>query len=226
MSGRFTTVEEDQRRSAELARESEQSPAIIQIVLLAVSILMIVGLLFYFMRPPSAAKLYARIEAAANDPEPNALRMAEEDVQSFLTRFPNDEHAADVKRYQDEINLQRLEQRFRLRVRSLSNDALSPVEHDYLEAMNNVGVDPEQTIEKLQALVELYGALPDQIGSHVSMCRTGAARVATIASASGENRAAISGGDRCQPEARRATSRKFARTSTGNLAKYCDLIRR
>ena len=175
MSGRFTTVEEDQRRSAELARESEQSPAIIQIVLLAVSILMIVGLLFYFMRPPSAAKLYARIEAAANDPEPNALRMAEEDVQSFLTRFPNDEHAADVKRYQDEINLQRLEQRFRLRVRSLSNDALSPVEHDYLEAMNNVGVDPEQTIEKLQALVELYGALPDTVGSHFSMCRTGAA---------------------------------------------------
>jgi eukaryotic-like serine/threonine-protein kinase len=156
-SGRFTTVEEDQRRSAEMARKSEQSPAIIQIVLLAISILMIVGLLFYFMRPPSAAKLYARIEAAANDPEPGSLLTAEEDVQTFLARFPNDERVADVKRYQDEINLERLKRR----VRSLSNDALSPVEHDYLEAMNIVGVEPEQTIEKLQALVELYGALPD-----------------------------------------------------------------
>jgi serine/threonine-protein kinase len=157
VAGRFTTVEEDQRRSAELAREAEQSPPIVQIVLLAISILMIVGLLLYFMRPPSAAKLYSRIEAAANDPEPNSLLTAEEEVQSFLARFPNDERTSDVKRFQDEINLQR----FRLRIRSLSNDALSPVEHDYLEAMNLAGVDPERTVAKLQALVALYGSLPN-----------------------------------------------------------------
>jgi hypothetical protein len=157
VAGRFTTVEEDQRRSAELAREAEQSAPIVQIVLLAVSILMIVGLLWYFMRPPSAARLYSRIVAAANDPVPNSLLTAEEEVQSFLARFPNDERTSDVKRFQDEINLQR----FRLRIRSLSNDALSPVEHDYLEAMNLAGVDPERTVAKLQALVALYGSLPN-----------------------------------------------------------------
>ncbi len=112
VQSRFTTVEEDERRREERERETEGSPAVIQIVLLALSLAMIAGLLWYFMRPPSAETLFVRIEAAVNDSDASSILSAEDDVQSFLERFPDDQHAAAVKRYKDEISLQRLERRF------------------------------------------------------------------------------------------------------------------
>ncbi len=120
---------------------------------------MIAGLLWYFTRPPSAQTLLNRIETAASDTDSAAILGAEDEVQSFLERFPDDEHAAAVKQYQEEINLQRLERRFRLRTHGLLHDeALLPVERDYLEAMNYLPLDPQRTIDRLQALVNLYGS--------------------------------------------------------------------
>jgi serine/threonine-protein kinase len=163
VQSRFTTVEEDERRREEMQRDSEGSPAAIQIALLALSLAMIAGLLWYLTRPPSAQALFARIDAAAsNDTDPNALRNAEDDVQSFLERFPHDEHAAAVKNYQDEINLQKLQSRFQLRARDLAHDdSLAPAELDYMEAMNYLSLDPERAINRLQAVVDLYGSAGD-----------------------------------------------------------------
>jgi eukaryotic-like serine/threonine-protein kinase len=161
-ASRFTTVEEARRR-AEQELEPQSKLAIVQIILLASSLAMILGALWYFTRPPSADKLFARIEAAAADNEPGALLSVEDDVQSFLSRFPKDERAAAAKRYEDEIGLRHLEQRFRMRVRLLGrDDTLSPVERDYLEAMNSLGAEPQKTIDKLQAIVDLYGNGSDQ----------------------------------------------------------------
>ncbi len=174
VQNRFTTVEEDERDRAKLASETNHTP-IGQIALLAMSIAIILGLAWYFTRPPSAEKLWARIDAAAGDADPSSLLSAEDDVRSFLARFPDDEHAAAVKGYQDEINLQRLEKRFQLRVRLMSrDDSLSPVERDYLEAMNETGVNPQRTIDKLQALVQLYGSEGSQnesVGQCVELAR-------------------------------------------------------
>jgi hypothetical protein len=162
VQSRFTTVEEDERRREELQRDSEGGPAAIQIALLALSLAMIAGLLWYLTRPPSAQTLLTRIEAAAADTDSTAIMGVEDDVQSFLERFPDDEHAATVKRYQEEINLQRLERRFRLRARGLAHDeSLLPVERDYMEAMNYLPLDPERAIDRLQALVDLYGSAGD-----------------------------------------------------------------
>jgi eukaryotic-like serine/threonine-protein kinase len=159
VQNRFTTVEEDQEHLAKLERESVRSSSKVQIVLLTLSLAMIVGLLWYFTRPPSAGKLLARIEAAASEGDIGSLLSVEDDVRNFLARFPENEHAAAVKGYQNEIDLERLEQRFQIRVRLKSrDDSLNPVEHDYLEAINEVGINPQRTIAKLQALVELYGS--------------------------------------------------------------------
>ena len=152
IQNRFTTVEEDQELRAALERESEQGSSVGQIALLTLSIAMIIGLLWYFTRPPSAEKLLSRIEAAASDSDPSALLNVEDDVRNFLARFPDNEHVASVKRHEDEIKLQRLEQRMS------REHTLSPIEHDYLEAMNEVGINPQRTIDKLQALIELYGS--------------------------------------------------------------------
>jgi hypothetical protein len=160
-ASRFTTVEEARRR-AEQEQQPQSKLAIVQIILLASSLAMILGALWYFTRPPTADKLFAQIDAAARDTDAAALPAVEDDVQSFLSRFPNDDRAATVKRYADEIGLTHLEQRFRMRVRLLGrDDALSPVERDYLEAMNSLGPEPQKTMDKLQAIVDLYGSASD-----------------------------------------------------------------
>jgi serine/threonine-protein kinase len=159
VQNRFTTVEEDLRQREKQERELDRSTSTIQIALLAFSLAIVVCLLWYFTRPPSAEKLFARIQTAAGEGDSGSLMGAEEDIRSFLNRFPESEHVAAVKRYQDEIDMQRLENQFQLRVRLMSrDDTLTPVEHDYLEAMNEVGINPQRTIDKLQALVELYGS--------------------------------------------------------------------
>ena len=155
---RFVTVEEDQRRREELEREVSHAPAIIQIALLAISLLAIVALGWYFTRPPSAERLLEQISAAAKSNDPDALIDVEDKVKAFLSRFPDDEHVAEMRRYEDEIDLLRMEQRFRVKLRFLgSADDLSPAERAYLEATTLETTDPQQAAEKLEAIVELFG---------------------------------------------------------------------
>ncbi|HTQ38421.1 MAG TPA: serine/threonine-protein kinase [Pirellulales bacterium] len=159
VQNRFTTIEEDERQQEELQRATENNSSVIQIMLLLLSLAMIGGLVWYLSRPPSAEKLLSRINTAASESHGKALLGAEDDINSFLARFPDHERAADIKRYQEEINLQR--QKKRLLTRAHDDDTLSPVERDYLEAINGVSIDRQRTIDKLQALVELYGSQTD-----------------------------------------------------------------
>jgi eukaryotic-like serine/threonine-protein kinase len=160
VQSRFTTVEEDEQRRDEIERNLQRQPAYLQVGILAISLLMILGLLWYLTRPPTEEALFSRIRAtAANDTDPATILTVDDDVRSYLERFPNAERAAEVKRIQEEINLQRMEQRFRLRARlAARDDALSPIERDYLEAMNYLGTNREETVNRLQAIVDLYGA--------------------------------------------------------------------
>jgi hypothetical protein len=155
---RFVTVEEDQRRREELERDVSHAPAILQIALLAISLLAVVALGWYFTRPPSAARLFDEISAAAKGSDPDALLGVEDKVRSFLACFPDDEHAKTVREYEDEIDLLRMEQRFRLKLRFLgSADDLSPPERAYLEATTLEATDPQGAAEKFAAIVELFG---------------------------------------------------------------------
>jgi hypothetical protein len=122
---------------------------------------MIVGVLWWFLQPLSEDALFARIQAAAtNKDDAAAVLTAEEDTNTYLQRFPDGEHTAVVKQVKEEINLQKLELRFRLRTRlSLSHDeSLSPAEYDYLEAMNYLPINPDITASRLQAIIDLYGS--------------------------------------------------------------------
>ncbi|MCC7087405.1 MAG: protein kinase [Pirellulales bacterium] len=155
---RFVTVEEDEQRRAALERETSHVPAILQIALLAISLAGLAALGWYFMRPPTAASLFQQIEAAAESDNADALLGVADQVQVFLSRFPRDERAATVRRYEDEIDLLRMEQRFRLRLRFLGSAAeLTPVERDFLEATNLETTEPERAAEKLAAIIELFG---------------------------------------------------------------------
>jgi hypothetical protein len=159
---RFVTVDEDHYRQEELLRRADRQPATAQILLLACSLLLIAGVAWYFTRPLTADKLFARIQTASAEGDPAALLSAEEDVARFLQRYPNDSRVGEVKSYQDEIELERLERRFRMRVHLLSHDdSLSPVERDYMEAMNWATAEPQRAADMLAAIVDLYGSLAE-----------------------------------------------------------------
>ncbi len=152
----FVTVEEEERQR-ELERRRERGPIAAQVALLTASLIALIAAAFYFMQPPTADKLYDRIQALAADEDPDRLLDAAADIEAFLERFPEDERAELLRRYQEEIELLRLERRFARRSRQLTRDPnLLPIERDYIEAINQIGADPRRTEEELRALVTLY----------------------------------------------------------------------
>ena len=136
---RFTSVEEDERRRAE-ERSSERGPAWAQIAALAACLVVVLGLIWYLTRPLSADRLYQRIDSVAADERSERLLDAEDDINQFLTRYPDDPRAAKLKSYLDEIELLHLERRLQRLPRQLaSGQVASPIERDYVEAIGLAG---------------------------------------------------------------------------------------
>jgi hypothetical protein len=127
--------------------------------------LMAVGLaVWYFLQPPSADRLYERIQARL-DGSGATLVQAEGDIEEFLVRFPRDHRAGQVREYQQEIALYRLERKFDRRAKELPNsERLLPVERAYLEAINYARLDPDRGVAKLRALIDLYDHRPATSG--------------------------------------------------------------
>jgi serine/threonine-protein kinase len=154
----FVTVEEEERQ-LELARRQNRGPVVAQIALLLASLVTLIVIAMYLMQPPSADVLYGRVEAMASDEDPDRLLDAADDIDRFLQRFPDDPRARLLRKHQEEIELLRLERKFARRSRQLTRDPdLLPIERDYIEAINQIGVDPERTASELKALVTVYGA--------------------------------------------------------------------
>ena len=130
----------------------------LQTIILAAGLLGIGAAIWYMLRPPSAAALLVRIEARASDNNPDSLRQAEDDIQSFLKRFPNDSHSPRLRQYEREIDLDRLQRKFERRAKGLGlSEPLLPVEQAYLDALNYSRLNPELGMAKFQALIDLYG---------------------------------------------------------------------
>ncbi len=160
-SGRavFTTVEED------LARRQQQ-PArswfvvALPLVGLALAIAALGGLGLYLSRPASPDQLYERISSHADADDGDSMRAVEREIGEFVARFPQDPRAAELRPYQQRIELDRMNRRLQLQARrgGLADPALRPVEVLYLEAMNTASSSPEQAIEMLESLIKLYSS--------------------------------------------------------------------
>ncbi|NQT39008.1 MAG: serine/threonine protein kinase, partial [Planctomycetes bacterium] len=152
-ASKFTTVDE-----APIETEPAPRAPIISVQVIALSAaLLFIGLTaLYLMQPPTAQSLFDRIPTQS-DVEVESLVEAEDDVREFLVRFPDDPRCAQLKRLEEEIELYHLERRFQRRARGLASvEGLLPIERSYLEAINLVELDPEQSMLRLQALVDLY----------------------------------------------------------------------
>ena len=120
--------------------------------------LVLVGLAVrWSLQAPTADALYARVQARAPDESPGSLKDAESEIREFLDRFPSDSRAAKLRKYEEEIELDRRDRDFERMLSGWSDPkTLLPIQRAYLEAISESRLNPERTVAKLQALVELY----------------------------------------------------------------------
>ena len=78
-----------------------------------VAALLLVGLTVrWFLQPPTADALYNRIKAKTADGSIDSIREAETDIREFLNDYSNDPNAAEMRKYEKEIDLDKLQRKF------------------------------------------------------------------------------------------------------------------
>lgn len=65
------------------------------------------GLGAWMLRPTSASRLYAEIMTRVDSGDENEVVAAQADIEEFLTRFPQDERASEVRALANDAELTR-----------------------------------------------------------------------------------------------------------------------
>jgi len=156
-TGRFVAVrEEDLDQQEQPAEEPHRALVSLQTWVLAASLIGGGLIVWYCLQPPTADALYDRITAQIDN---YAHDEAAENIQRFLVLYPRDPREAILLGYAKEIELGRLERRLENQMvagNRLRSGKASPIERDYLEAVQYARFDPERAFRKFQALVALY----------------------------------------------------------------------
>ena len=133
--------------------------------ILVVALLAVGAFVWYLLQPSTADHLYDKIAARTHDGTVQSLADAEDDIEQFLARFPQDSRAAQLRQYKHDIELDQLEHKFEMRAARLRrSENLLPIERDYLEAIQYAHLTPEAGIARLQSLLALYDQPADHVG--------------------------------------------------------------
>ncbi|TVS17859.1 MAG: serine/threonine protein kinase [Planctomycetaceae bacterium] len=148
---RRETVVADPSRSATLERWTT--------IGIAVVLLVIIGSFVWAFLPPSADRLYGRIEHAANDPSP-PIRYTKW-MEEFLERFPDDARVPRVYRWQQQTACRQLQQELQVKLRGLTEP-----EQRYLEGMQwlDEGQVDQACDSFQQILQQLADSPPAELG--------------------------------------------------------------
>ena len=154
--GQFTAVDD-----AELDRieeEKEMPPWIsIQTWVLVASIAAVGLSGWYMLQPPSADRLYKRIQEKIADRSIESYREAKSEIIKFLEHYSNDPRSSGLREIQTSLDLDSLERKFERQTAGRGDlNQLLPIQRTYLEALNYMRLDPELGRARLEALIELY----------------------------------------------------------------------
>jgi eukaryotic-like serine/threonine-protein kinase len=153
----FITVEEERLRQQSLDQRSWLF-AVAQVCMSVVVIVCLAGVAYFLSRPPSADKLYSSITARVEVDDDASLGKVENEVNEFLNRFPNDPRTEVLQGYKERIELDKLERKLQRHTHNGSvNLSLLPAEQLYLEAIGRIATSPDESLTKLEALIDLYG---------------------------------------------------------------------
>ena len=158
----FTKVEEQGEDVTAWYAELARVMLTLQSLALVTALVAVLGGAWYLLRPATADQLYRQVSGEVGDGEMNDLRKAEPRIDEFLTRFPEDPRAVELKEYKQQVLLARRARVAKLTARALNDPSLqSPIERCYVEAGSLATANPEAAIVKLQSLVDLYGDLAE-----------------------------------------------------------------
>ena len=154
---RFLTVEEDEAESAEHKASTERRQKIFQTVAILGILALLVAATIYTLRPPTADALYTKL--AEGRAEGATLLEQETTLKQFVELYPDDPRTSEVRVWEEELALARLERQLHVRANSLLHeDSTSPLVREYLLANQLVEHDPPTALRRWQAIVQLYGA--------------------------------------------------------------------
>jgi len=152
---RFTSLDDEVRLAREESHRWNWSlTAQIAVLLLALGGLTWGG--WYLMQPVSADELYQQITKQIERDGTNDLRGVSAKLETFFERFADDPRTDQLRPAWEEWELQKLENRLRLKSNLLGSDAFSPVEQLYGAAHSVSRTNPAHGLAMFQALVALY----------------------------------------------------------------------
>lgn len=166
----FTKVEEAEEEPAAWYEDFWQSLGSPQLLAPLVGLLVLLTLGWYLLLPPSADKLYSRIERLAGTGSVEDLRDAEKPIQEFLTRFPEDPRSSEITAYREQLELAQMERQFDHEARRLGqSDRLTPLERAYLESVQLAKTSPERGLARFRSLVSVCDSMPqpDESARHI-----------------------------------------------------------
>lgn len=136
----------------------------LQTIFASICLLLLGPVFWYLLQPISPDALYERIKTTVEegtregDVSFAALRRAEKDIQDFLFEYSQHPKAENVQRYKEDLEIGALEQKLERRQQWIDQKKLPPYERAYMDAISTVRSDPERTIAKLKALIDLYSS--------------------------------------------------------------------
>lgn len=163
----FTPVRDGDSRTYTLggpSAESEDGLDWLHYVSIAGMILILVGAVafgIWQLQPTTADQLFTDISAAVESGDDTALSDAKDLLHDFVTRFPSDERATEVRSWLDEVELARVGRNLQRRAASKGVDELSAIEQVFLDCMRIRNVDSAAAHAKLDAFLNVYGPLTD-----------------------------------------------------------------
>ncbi|MFI4875043.1 MAG: hypothetical protein ACIALR_06890, partial [Blastopirellula sp. JB062] len=166
----FTTVAEDHQSGRYFTHPTETVPTWrnhLQTGLIAVALIVIVVLIFWLPRAPSADALFERIAASVDSGQ---LDEAGDELDQFLTTYPDDPRIAEVESWKEELSLDRRERRYRLTMHlRQQTDTFDAIEIAYIDALRLIDSAPEDAAAKMRALLAVYGP-PDRVDGNAQRC--------------------------------------------------------
>lgn len=155
----FTTVDLDGSAS-----RAAMSPSLWIAALGLVALAVVVGSIIYnAVQPYNADQLYEHIHAKSDSPNIEQLKRHATAIDEFVERFGDDSRATEIRDYQKQLALDRLDRYYESIVRGRADATeLHAVERLYVEALSQADSKPAAAAEQLANLVALFaGAAED-----------------------------------------------------------------
>jgi serine/threonine-protein kinase len=162
LTSRFTKVEPLEEEPASWYQEIWQLLGSPQLLVPLLGLLMLLAAAWYLLRPPSPDALYGKIDRLASTGDVDDLLESEGPIDEFLRRYPDDSRAPEVAGYREQLSLARMERRFDREARRLSkSESLTAVERAYLAAVHLAHSDPQRSLARFRALVDVCETPPE-----------------------------------------------------------------